>query len=83
MPLDVLGHQLLLDRRGAQRWDGARPEPQADGHGDGDVSPWVGADDVEFLQQPGPYTAMGWNIDPSGLTELLLDIGAPTTRTCR
>ena len=34
--------------------------------------PWVAADDVDFLPQPGPYTAMGWNIDPSGMTELLL-----------
>jgi beta-glucosidase len=30
---------------------------------------------VEFLEQPGPYTAMGWNIDPSGMEELLIDIG--------
>jgi len=35
----------------------------------------VGAADIEFLQQPGPYTAMGWNIDPSGMEELLTDIG--------
>ena len=27
---------------------------------------------VEFLEQPGPYTAMGWNIDPSGLEDLLI-----------
>jgi beta-glucosidase len=46
----------------------------ADGHGDTGFSPWVGADDIEFLRQPGPYTAMGWNIDPSGMLELLTDI---------
>ena len=45
----------------------------ADGHGDSSASPWVGADDVEFVPVPGPYTAMGWNIDPSGMTELLTD----------
>ncbi len=33
---------------------------------------WVGCDDVEFSEQPGPYTAMGWNIDATGLTDLLL-----------
>jgi beta-glucosidase len=39
------------------------------------ASPWVGADDIEFLPQPGPYTAMGWNIEPSGLEELLVSLG--------
>ena len=34
----------------------------------------MGADAVEFLPQPGPHTAMGWNIDPSGMTEMLLAI---------
>jgi beta-glucosidase len=40
------------------------------------VSPWPGADDIEFLPQPGPYTAMGWNIEPSGLEEHLLAVHA-------
>jgi beta-glucosidase len=48
----------------------------ADGHGDSAASPWVGVDDIEFVQQPGPYTAMGWNIEPAGLTELLLSLHA-------
>lgn len=38
------------------------------------ASPWVGASDVVFMEQEGPYTAMGWNIDPSGLEELLLHL---------
>ena len=29
---------------------------------------------VRWLHQPGPRTAMGWVVDPSGLTELLLDL---------
>jgi beta-glucosidase len=45
-----------------------------DGHGKSAVSPWVGADDVEFLPLPGPHTAMGWNIDPGGITELLVGL---------
>lgn len=40
------------------------------------ASPWPGAGDVEFLQQPGPFTSMGWNIEPSGLEELLLAVHA-------
>jgi len=36
---------------------------------------WVGTEEhVEFLPQPGPYTAMGWNIDSRGLTEMLLGL---------
>src|SRR5699024_11790891 len=38
------------------------------GHGAG--NPWVGAE-VQFLAEPPPHTQMGWNIDPSGLTEIL------------
>ena len=34
-------------------------------------SPWVACDDVTFLPPTGPLTEMGWNIDPSGLSELL------------
>ena len=36
----------------------------------------VGVLDVEGVPVPGPYTAMGWNIDPSGMTELLLSLHA-------
>ncbi|MFF9555980.1 GH1 family beta-glucosidase [Streptomyces albus] len=51
--------------------EGAEPERQ-DGHGASAHSPWPGADRVAFHRQPGEQTAMGWSIDPSGLTELLL-----------
>jgi beta-glucosidase len=74
VPLSVLGINYYSTSR-AQRWTREAPKLQADGHADSDVSPWVGADDIEFLPQPGPYTAMGWNIDPSGMVELLTDIG--------
>ena len=39
-------------------------EPGADGHESSEHTPCVGATDVEFLPQPGPHTAMGWNIEP-------------------
>ena len=75
MPLSVLGINYYSTSR-AQQWTRRGPAScRPTGTRTSDVSPWVGADDVEFLPQPGPYTAMGWNIDPSGMTELLTDIG--------
>ncbi|NUW36914.1 beta-glucosidase [Nonomuraea sp. SMC257] len=70
-PLDLLGvnyYNPVLVRG----WDGETPRETADGHADGSASPWIACEDVEFVQQPGPYTEMGWNIDETGLTELLL-----------
>jgi beta-glucosidase len=55
-------------------WDGVSPRANADGHKDMGGSPWPGSTDVEFQVQPGPYTEMGWNIDPSGLEELLVGL---------
>ena len=34
--------------------------------------PWPGPDDVDFVLEPGHRTQMGWLVDPSGLTELLV-----------
>ncbi|MFD7453554.1 glycoside hydrolase family 1 protein [Kitasatospora sp. NPDC059827] len=42
------------------------------GHGDGAQSPFAGCADVLFHRAPGERTAMGWPIDPTGLTDLLL-----------
>jgi beta-glucosidase len=70
IPLDVLGVNFYSTAV-VRRATGGRVDHAADGHGGGRGSPWVGADDVEFVRPSGPYTAMGWNIDPSGLTELL------------
>jgi beta-glucosidase len=55
-----------------EMWDGVSPRIKADGHKDMGGTPWPGSEHVEFLVQPGPYTAMGWNIDPSGLEDLLV-----------
>ncbi|MEU4370952.1 GH1 family beta-glucosidase [Micromonospora chersina] len=71
VPLDVLGVNYYSSTL-VRAWDGVSPRSDADGHGASTHSPWVGADDVDFLPQPGPHTAMGWNIDPGGMTELLL-----------
>ncbi|MCV2394075.1 GH1 family beta-glucosidase [Actinotalea sp. M2MS4P-6] len=71
--LDVLG----VNYYSSQEVRAARPgEPRSmdDGHGASTSSPWVGSPDVEFLPRSGPLTAMGWNIDPSGMTELLVGL---------
>ncbi|GAA0559852.1 GH1 family beta-glucosidase [Actinomadura livida] len=70
-PLDVLGVNYYSPTL-VRRWDGVSPREHADGHRRGAASPFVGCDAVEFVGQPGPYTAMGWPIDATGMEELLL-----------
>ena len=72
-PIDVLGVNYYSTTL-VRLWDGVSARQNADGHKDVGGSPWPGADRVEFLQQPGPYTEMGWNIEPAGLEELLLSL---------
>ena len=69
-PIDVLGVNYYSTSR-VRLWDGSTPKQQADGHNASAATPWPGAEDVEFLPQPGPYTDMGWNIEPQGLADLL------------
>ncbi|GHS87978.1 beta-glucosidase [Actinomycetota bacterium] len=77
VPIDLLGINYYSTGR-VRRLEGAPVvgdgTPGPDGHKSSEVSPWIGCDDVEFLPQPGPHTAMGWNIEPGGLTELLLEM---------
>jgi len=75
VPLDILGVNYYSTGR-VRHYSGVGERSQADGHGASEASPWVGVDDVEFVEQPGPYTEMGWNIEPAGLTELLLRLHA-------
>ena len=72
-PLDVLGVNYYSTTL-VRLWDGVSPRQNSDGHKDVGGSPWPGADRVEFLTQPGPYTEMGWNIEPAGLEELLVSL---------
>ncbi|WP_123813388.1 GH1 family beta-glucosidase [Myceligenerans xiligouense] len=72
-PLTVLGVNYYSTAR-ARAWSGEGERQQADGHKNSAGTPWIGAEDVEFLPQPGPWTAMGWNIEPAGLTDLLLEM---------
>jgi beta-glucosidase len=73
-PIDFLGVNYYSTAT-LRLWDGATPKQTADGHRDAGGSPWPGSRDVEFLEQPGPYTAMGWNIAPDGLEDLLVSLG--------
>lgn len=74
-PLDVLGVNYYSTVT-AQIWDGVSPKQSNDGHkAAAGGTAWPGSDEVlEFLPQPGPSTAMGWNIAPEGLEELLLSL---------
>ncbi|QDB79642.1 beta-glucosidase [Georgenia wutianyii] len=72
-PIDVLGVNYY-STTAVRLWDGRSERLTADGHKGAAASPWPGAERVEFPPQPGPYTEMGWNIEPAGLTELLLDL---------
>jgi beta-glucosidase len=73
-PLDFLGVNYYSTAR-VRLWDGVSPRERADGHKSAGGSPWPGSEHVEFLQQEGPHTAMGWNIAPDGLEELLVSLG--------
>ncbi|MEJ3404208.1 GH1 family beta-glucosidase [Rathayibacter sp. YIM 133350] len=74
VPISLLGVNYYSTGR-VQLWDGAGAKSQADGHKDAEGSPWPGAaGEVEFLPQPGPYTEMGWNIEPAGLEDLLVSL---------
>lgn len=70
-PLDALGVNYYSTTR-VRRWDGPSARQTADGHKDM-AARSGGADDVGFLPQPGPYTDMGWNIEPAG-REVLVDL---------
>lgn len=73
VPLDVLGVNYYTTVR-VRRWDGVGDRDEADGHGAGQARAWVAADDVQFVRTNGPFTAMGWLIDPDGLTEMLVGL---------
>jgi beta-glucosidase len=73
-PIDFLGVNFYSTQT-VRMWDGRSDKAMNDGHRDVGGSPWPGSRDVEFLEQPGPYTAMGWNIAPDAFEELLVSLG--------
>ena len=72
-PIDVLGVNYYSTSH-VRMVEGDDVAARAEGFGEGDATPWTGARGVEFLPVTGPLTDMGWNIDPAGLTELLVDL---------
>ena len=72
-PIDVLGINYYSTKLVRLR-DPASTERVDSGNAILAGNPWPGADDVEFLPQPGPYTSMGWNIEPAGLMELVSSV---------
>ncbi|GAA3712796.1 GH1 family beta-glucosidase [Streptomyces tremellae] len=72
-PLDFLGVNYYSPTLVAHDPQGA--EHGSDGHGASEHSPWPAGDGVAFHQAPGPRTAMGWGIDPTGLYDLLVRVG--------
>lgn len=69
-PIDVLGVNYYSTVT-VRMWDGEGHLARNDGHQSHGGSPWPGSEHVEFVQQEGPYTEMGWNIAPEGLEQLL------------
>ena len=74
-PIDFLGVNYYSTAT-VRTWDGTSPRQSNDGHKPSSGTAWPGSTDVEFLQQEGPFTEMGWNIAPDGLETLLLDLSA-------
>lgn len=84
-PLTVLGVNYYSTTMVRRSPEGDESSDNS-GHRESAHTPWVGADRVAFVKEPGPYTAMGWNIAPEALTWLLLDLshrypGLPTMVT--
>ncbi|GAA1002627.1 beta-glucosidase [Acrocarpospora pleiomorpha] len=74
-PLDVLGVNYYSTKLVRLR-DPESGQRVTSGNAIVDGDAWPGAGDVEFLPQPGPYTSMGWNIEPAGLVELVGSVAA-------
>jgi beta-glucosidase len=72
-PIDVIGINYYSTSR-VRLHEGGGVAARNDGHGGGEANPWPGAEAVEFLPLEGPLTDMGWNIDPQGLTDLLVSV---------
>ncbi|MDM4762506.1 GH1 family beta-glucosidase [Galbitalea sp. SE-J8] len=71
--IDVLGVNYYSTAT-VRDWDRVAPRQHADGHRPSAGTAWPGSEGVEFLEQPGPHTAMGWNIAPEALEQLLVHL---------
>jgi beta-glucosidase len=77
-PIDVLGvnyySPTLVTAATPQLREQATAQWTNDPHGTAGPSPYPGTDLVFAVPQEGPYTAMGWPIEPTTFTELLLRV---------
>ncbi|MFJ9690827.1 GH1 family beta-glucosidase [Kitasatospora sp. NPDC101183] len=73
-PIDLLGLNYYNPTVVSAAPADAEGRPREDGHGAGAFSPWPGADGVAFHRANDDLTAMGWPIDPTGLSDALLDM---------
>ena len=69
-PLDFLGVNYYSANTVRMRASRAGASP-TDAH-----SPWPGSRTVEFVDEPGERTSMGWTINPDGLEDLLVALAA-------
>jgi beta-glucosidase len=78
VPLDVLGVNFYSPTRVAAATADLAAAASArwtnDPMGTRGPSPYPGTDLAYSMPQDGPYTAMGWRIEPASLTELLLRV---------
>jgi beta-glucosidase len=79
MPIDLLGVNYYSPTTVAAT--PAAGEPVGGGgpngrpvHRNAEPSQWPGTDRARTVAMPGPYTDMGWTIDPDSLTRLLLGL---------
>jgi beta-glucosidase len=68
-PLDALGVNYYSRHVVGASANGADGHTGPAGAG---ASPWIGSPEVGFARSGLPVTAMGWEIDPAGLTEVLV-----------
>ncbi|WP_344969062.1 GH1 family beta-glucosidase [Salinactinospora qingdaonensis] len=71
--LDMLGINFYNPSWVAGSAEGIPASALEDGENShGGPTPWVGAEDVVFVHHGFPQTAMGWEIDATGLSDVLL-----------
>ncbi|MFI6154765.1 GH1 family beta-glucosidase [Kitasatospora sp. NPDC051170] len=73
-PIDLLGLNYYNPTVVSAAPADAGGRPREDGHGSSTFSPWPGADSVAFHRANDDVTAMGWPIDPTGLSDALLSM---------
>jgi beta-glucosidase len=69
-PIDVLGVNYYTPAKVAAP-PGSPEQRTSRALEDAGLAAWPGTDRAYSVRQPGPYTDMGWSIDPGGLTRLL------------